>query len=145
MKREDFDPLETCCTLEQLRTAVKDAFNNEERDDGDLIQDFVLNFCCCGNAEASLMYVLGGLELIDILKEELWNIKDQAKRDEWWKDYNVKQDLHFGSAGARYFFYYWLDHEGLTEHGGSVPGWLDARGENLLEILREWKQLEQPK
>ena len=32
---------------------------------------------------------------------------------------------------------YWCDAQGLTEHGGCVPGWLSKKGEKVLADLRE--------
>lgn len=50
------------------------------------------------------------------------------------KEREAEQSL-FGSDGAAYFMYYWMDKEGLTDHGGSVPGWLSTRGRSVLHEL----------
>ena len=99
----------------------------------DLIQMGILGFCGCGSPEQNLEYVLGGLTLLDE-KTELY---DSDKPD--WNAYHAKSLEHFGNEQAEYFFWYWLDTKGFTEHGGGVPGWLTEEGEKLLELLKEWK------
>jgi hypothetical protein len=39
-------------------------------------------------------------------------------------------------SGAQYWILYYVAHLGLTEHGGSVPGWLTPRGKEVLAALR---------
>jgi len=36
-----------------------------------------------------------------------------------------------------YFMWYWFDKEELTEHGGSVPGWLTKKGLGMLNKLNK--------
>lgn len=83
----------------------------------------LLNLCGCGDPESTLLYILGGLELIE-------NPDDEDGRRS-----------HFASVGAEYFFYYWCANEGLEEHGGAVPGWLTDKGHTVLSLLREWRDL----
>jgi len=87
-----------------------------------------LGFCCCGNPEDNLKYVRNGLHHIN----EMHNMDDDKMSFEEWTEKGLEI---FGSRKAEYFFYYWADKEGLTEHGGSVPGWLDTKGHELLENL----------
>lgn len=104
----------------------------------DLLQVGILGFCACGNPDDNLVYVLGALELIS---EDRPNFG--ASMDEWskWSAAHKARELsHFGSEEAASFFYYWADKEGLTEHGGSIPGWLDESGVELLANLREWRE-----
>ena len=92
-------------------------------DPTDLIQGGLLGMCCCGNPEANLQYVLGGLELL--------------------VDFGYHNDelvlAHFGAQEAANFFWYWVTEKDFAEHGGSVPGWLTPEGWELLELLREWE------
>jgi hypothetical protein len=103
----------------------------------ELVGTGFLSFCGCGCPDEAMQYVLDGLELIaedspDSFKDhEAWNV--------WWQGHRAKLDAHFKTDGARYFFWYWADKEELTEHGGSVPGWLTEKGRQLLEALREWR------
>lgn len=104
----------------------------------DLIHSGILGLCGCGLPEENLQYILGGLELIAEKSPETVAPEDNAF-DEWWVDYKKRTARHFGNDQAAYFFYYWAAKNGLTEHGGGVPGWLYGKGLELLAILREWK------
>ena len=95
-----------------------------------LIQTGILGLCGCGTPDDNLKYVLGGLRLIKELRE----CSD-------WNTWNEKCIKHFGSSESAYFFWYWCAKEELSEHGSSVPGWLDEKGESLLAILDEWEKL----
>lgn len=117
-----------------------DAYEKDGVDYGDLeelVGTGFLKLCGCGNSGIAMQYVLDGLELIDETSpdpssnQEAWSV--------WWKAHEARVMAHFKSDGARYFFWYWADNEGLTEHGGSVPGWLSDKGRELLTALREWK------
>jgi len=94
----------------------------------DFIQCEILGFCGCGNPECNLEFIMNGLKYINDPQPE-----DRSKFDEWIED-GMKL---FGSEGAKYFFFYWADKEGLAEHGGSVPGWLTEKGAQLLSDLKE--------
>lgn len=93
-------------------------------------------FCGCGNGSAALEHVLGGLEIIAEKAPP-----DRKDFDKWWKKHQADEQAHFGNSGAAYFFYYWAAKQDLTEHGGSVPGWLTDKGKELLGLLREWAAL----
>lgn len=88
----------------------------------DLLQAGILGFCCCGRPFESLSYIRRGLELIDEREGHKKRLAD-----------------HFQTDAAMYFFYYWCDKEELTEHGGSVPGWLTEKGSALLSLLRDFE------
>ncbi len=122
-----------------------DSYNKEGSDYEtleSLIQCGFLKFCGCGNPEDNLLYILGGLELL----AERWPIlglRDKMNHEEWEVIYNswfAKNDKYYSNEGAKYFFYYWLDTMSFTEHGGSVPGWLTDTGEELLQLLKEYKE-----
>ena len=87
-----------------------------------VMQAAVLHFCTCGHPEDNLAYIRDGLE----------HIASDAPFEEW----VVAGNALFGNDRARYFFYYWANQIGLTDHGGSVPGWLTDTGEALLEVLK---------
>lgn len=99
----------------------------------DLIQTGFIEFCGCGRPEANLLWVLKGLELL----HQKTKMYDLANPD--WDSYHKESLEHFGCKEAQYFFWYWLDYKGYTEHGGGVPGWLVEDGEELLDLLREYK------
>ena len=114
---------------EEIQAYVKDG---QEFDDiEDLIHNGFFNFCCCGIPENSLRFVWEVLYNLDYI----WKHKDSPS-EEWsqlWRDWENKQK----DKNAVYFLYYWLDNEGFTEHGGSVPGWLTVDGEDLLKSLNK--------
>ena len=85
-----------------------------------LIHVGLLGFCGCYDPESNLEYVLAQLEAIEEYRWKVWPGKDSL-------------------PAATYFFWYWCEKEDLTEHGGTVPGWLTGKGEELLGLLREWK------
>lgn len=105
---------------------------------GEFIQNGLFGYCNCGAPEDHLEYVRQGLMLIketsDLYRsgKPVHSDVSKALRD--------KIQAHYGSAGAEYAQYYWFDYIGLTEHGGSVPGWLSPEGENMLNILNEWAE-----
>ena len=95
----------------------------------DFIHTEMFGFCSCGDPEENLKFIMHGLAHIDKLHPD-----DDS---DWWDDW-VKEGVElFGSEGVKYFFFYWADKEGLTEHGGSVPGWLTDKGHHVLSDLRE--------
>lgn len=100
----------------------------------DFLQKGFLGFCDCGNPERNLEFVLEGLALIEKLESEVWT--DRLPFDDW----KALGNAHHGGDAGRYFFYYWMDKEGLTEHGGGVR-WLTDKGKTLLALLREWREV----
>jgi len=100
--------------------------------DGDLV-DFIqtgdLGFCGCGMPEQNLDYIRKGLEHINETRPE------SQEHDDWHPEWVSRGHEIFGNETSRYFFFYWADKEELTEHGGSVPGWLSDKGKELLEVL----------
>ena len=80
-----------------------------------LIQVGILGMCACGDPEMNLKYVLEGMS-------NLGKPSDARSPAQW-------------------FFLYWLDTEGFTEHGTSLPGWLTESGKCLLSLLKEWDKL----
>lgn len=99
-------------------------YNNSE----DAMMVGVLGFCGCGMPEATMVFIAEGLRLLHQRLNE-----PPTEYKEW----DARVTSHFGSCGARYFFWFWCDKEGLTEHGGSVPGWLTGRGVTILAELDE--------
>ncbi len=109
--------------------------NNGYLDDDDVFYETktdylmrAIGICGCGRPEAALRYVFDSMKLIAAM--------EQTERDdgwdEWYKGWRKAVSDHFGSDGAEYFMWYWLDQNGFTEHGGGVPGWLTDEGKDLL-------------
>jgi hypothetical protein len=89
----------------------------------DYLQSTVFGFCGCGMPERNLRYILSGLE-------HVFGLSILEKEDKAFP----------GGEENKYFFFYWADKEGLTEHGSSVPGWLTERGKTVLTVLRALNQ-----
>ncbi len=102
------------------------------------VQGEILGFCCCGSPEENISLILEGLRIIDDKYPDGLSAEEYK---EWWKEREKDVLENFGSDVSAYFFYYWADKEELTEHGGSVPGWLTSKGEKLLSLLSEWEEL----
>lgn len=92
----------------------------------------ILGLCGCGLPEQNLLYIRDVLRHINRLKEFH---EKQISYDEW--KAAGRQIMH--TEQIEYFTYYVLDSLGLTEHGGSVPGWLTKKGEDLLSDLEEYE------
>ena len=105
----------------------------------DYLQGYLLGFCCCGCPEENLAFVHDGLAHINALTEES-SVGRCKEWDEFYAKWRANGRAIFGNEQARYFFFYWADKEGLTEHGGSVPGWLTDKGKTLLADLRLIKE-----
>lgn len=88
----------------------------------------MLDFCGCGSPDEAMNYVGDALRLI---------VNRQGLAYPEWEKETKKL---FNSDGAEYFMWYFLDNKGLTEHGGSVPGWLTDKGKALLEDIEELKK-----
>lgn len=92
------------------------------------LQGSVLGFCCCGVPDYSLEVVFKALFYLNEYRE---NRVD-------YNTFNKNCNEYFGNDKIKYFVWYTIDEMGLTEHGGSVPGWLTKKGKNLLLDLEEY-------
>jgi hypothetical protein len=114
----------------------EDGYYNEDgcfhQDEESFLQVAILGFCGCGDPQLSLKHVQKGLRQIKNLGE-LSSVKFKQEFEEWEKE---NKKLLGGETGV-YFMWYFLDREGFSEHGSSVPGWLTEKGKELLEDLDE--------
>lgn len=101
----------------------------------DILQIAIFGFCGCGCPENNLKYIRDGLEHIE------WRMDSYRNKDNElsYEQLQAKAVEIFGNESAAYFFYYWCDTKDLTEHGGSVPGWLSEHGKTMLEVLKTLK------
>ena len=109
----------------------------------DFMQINQFGFCGCGDPEGNLEFIMKGLQHIDRDQPE-----DRSKFGQWFDKWVKEGHEIFGNEESRYFFFYWADKEELTEHGGSVPGWLTEKGKRVLsdltEIVKEIKSDNEP-
>lgn len=87
------------------------------------IQIEVLGFCGCGNPDSAMKYVRDALLLVS------------KKYEIGYSEWKLRVDKLFPILGSEYFMWYFLDNKGFTEHGGSVPGWITDKGEELLRDI----------
>lgn len=82
-----------------------------------------LGFCGCGLPEDAIDYCYQGLKRVESLALSKSDFPNP-----------------FASEGEEYFFFYWLDKKGFTEHGGSVPGWLTEKGKDMILAIEEARE-----
>lgn len=98
-----------------------DADGVSYQDASEFLAGGVFKWCGCGMKEEALIYVRDILSLIR-------GIEDSKFTKEAWNELQK----YFKSYKDYYFALYWMDNLGLTQHGGSVPGWLTEKGEAIL-------------
>jgi hypothetical protein len=101
------------------------------------LQGYVLGFCCCGDPSSSLDLVRGALRLIDERSKAPDFFTHREDNKLWWEKHHEDEFKFFGNTQSRWFVYYFLASKNLTDHGGSVPGWLTEEGRDLLSDLEE--------
>jgi hypothetical protein len=85
-----------------------------------------LGFCGCGLPDEALKFIHDLLGWVD----HRMNSKAPALQGEEWTNYCRMIDdgydkvLADNKEGLRYMLFYFLDDKKITEHGGSVPGWI---------------------
>lgn len=89
----------------------------------DVLAIGILGFCGCGRPDDALQLI------IDVTKTRAFPDKDLTVLD-----FQDTVELIRGNAElAAYIIFYLLNEKGLTEHGGSVPGWLTPKGEAFVK------------
>jgi hypothetical protein len=90
-------------------------------------------WCGCGRPFEAAMHVRSILALIASLHSD----KEGQEWREHYQRWTEAEKSLFPHEGSNTVAYYVMDRAGLTEHGGSVPGWLTARGHEMLKDLDE--------
>jgi hypothetical protein len=132
----EIDPAPECLSFGDRALADGSGYKHDDGQVSSCPVEYIqysLGFCCCGIVEESLIHILSGLRLIN---EKFQG--DRLDRDgwgEWWKEWKGRCHQTLGGESGTYFFWYWADAQGLTEHGGGVPGWLTTDGESMLSDL----------
>lgn len=109
-----------------------------EEQENDVVNEFQverLNFCGCGNPLGNLEWILEGMNLVDERMKPSPKPWGSPENRAWWEAIDAKELAHFGNERARDFFWYWLDDQEFTEHGGSIPGWLTQKGVKFRDEL----------
>ena len=88
-----------------------------------------LGFCGCGQPDLVRDAMRWTLRCIDVWHNTPWN--------SWVDGFSAAYARFHALAAptpeaALYLMFYVLDRAGLTEHGGSVPGWLEPSGEAFM-------------
>ena len=100
----------------------------------DVLQIGVFGFCGCGLPDENVKLIVDGLRLLKESSDRGAEERKKIPHEEWYPDWDKRMNSVFESEASKYFFYYWCDKEELTEHGGSVPGWLTDKGVEVLRI-----------
>lgn len=106
----------------------------------DELMDFLseeAGFCGCAQPVDAFKFLRDTLFLINELKEEVWNDLSGETYDEWSNKFYHSLLGSKERPGLSCWWLYWIDHIGLTEHGGSVPGWLTTKGKEVLKAMIE--------
>lgn len=93
-----------------------------------------LGFCGCGNPEMALSLVVDALRTLTNTRYPRGVLPLSPEADAWrerWRSEWAK----IGDERVQYFVWYMLAEWKLTEHGGSVPGWLTYDGEYFLTVV----------
>lgn len=90
-------------------------------------------WCGCGRMDGAYEFIVEFMRLLQAQREKEWTPDSYKEREaaELALIDKYKED------GLRYFVYYWLDSRGFTEHGGSVPGWIDSKGEEFIRLYEK--------
>jgi len=109
-------------------------------DDGQIfdIDDYILidifDFCGCGHTKSAVEHIIGALKLI----KEKDEINKNTKFEDWYEEWAEKVSNFFNhDRGAQTIMWYCFDRAGLTDHGGSVPGWLTEKGYDLIDLYEK--------
>lgn len=105
---------------------------NHAEDLMSFLQSSILKFCCCGEPQKNLLMIY---YLLTDLKE--WHENIILGKDEWDKrQEKLKKYVQDNWSIFLDFFYYVMAEKNITEHGGSIPGWVED--ENLYDTLAVW-------
>ena len=95
-----------------------------------------LGFCGCGMPSDAAEFIAKALAHIG---HRCWDGPDFT-----YEDWKAEGDALFHNDGIAYFVYYVFDKLELTDHGGSVPGWLTDLGKDVLAKLEKLPAEEKP-
>lgn len=110
---------------------------NPDQDHNEYIIETIFGWCGCGNPAAAGQYILAVLRRVKVRS-------DYDNRGSFEKVTDDDKQLQ-PFKGALEIMWYIMYQVELTEHVGSVPGWLTDKGTEVLEILEAYfKDQEDP-
>jgi len=93
-----------------------------------------LRFCACGDPATLLRHLRDAMRALKV-QSDSWRDKPIGN---WTPEDQERSDVTRKALGEGALYWataYLLDAAGLTEHGGSVPGWLTPKGVEFLTAL----------
>lgn len=118
----------------------------------DLTEFHEQHFCGCGCPQAAWEFLRDTLALLARRSDE--NVEQRLGTQRYMENCRlIDLHLHYADAPGMYWTYlYWIDHLGLTEHGGCVSNaWPSPVGRELLAALQEhgcdpdkWEDRDEP-
>lgn len=125
-----------------VENAFYDLFKRYSEQDAERALDNLLittiGFCGCGHS----------VDAREVIRKLLQAVFDHQQRNDAETEFSIargsaeqmwnemKSAVTDNPDGAVYALLYWLNHAGLLEHGGSVPGWIDESGIKVLKMLQ---------
>jgi len=96
----------------------------------------IFGLCGCGHPDTTIKTLGDTLELLAIRHN------NNSGKTNTWKEDTTAVEKRLGEFTELYWLtLYFLDHLGMTEHGGSVGGsWPSSKGEDALEKYLKWKK-----
>lgn len=94
-----------------------------------------LQFCGCGIPDKVQVFLAQTLKQATVRNDELKGEDSFAFYEE--RNRLVEDLIKSHTAELKYLVYYIFDAMKLTEHGGSVPGWLSGEGEKYIKDVEE--------
>lgn len=117
---------------------------NDKLDGQQLYQWWLNEFgaCNCGQPDEAVRFLRDVLQLLRDLSHVVWPTLQGPDRDAAYrtayKTWEQRESSLIPSPGLQMVVYYRLHALGLTEHGGSVPGWLSDKGHRVLDALERF-------
>jgi len=122
-------------TMPQLPGLIDQKYLNKLAND---IIDESLEFCPCIDPAQTLLYIMKGLDLIELRETYLNEAESPAQENVCRKICEERELAFFGSEGAQAYFFQTMYRDMFTEHDHVLPGTLTENGHELLKKLHEW-------
>lgn len=105
---------------------------------GELLQEGILGFCGCGNPEQNLLLIHQLLTKHEDGQKKRSGLPYQEGHVLFcMQEEELKKFAQDNWEGLLRFFWYVMAEKNITNHGGSIPGWVEDR--NFMDALEKWK------